>query len=92
MGNCTGPNTEFLDQKNFEKYAGFIWYLELPFKKKFKSKVFIGICICNFFARICTIGAPQIAEKPEPLPMSIFIFVNLAAVFYAFGIKVRKEV
>lgn len=31
-----------------------------------------GIGICNFFARLITIFAPEVAEKSPPLPMALF--------------------
>ena len=39
--------------------------------------------ICNFFARLSTIAAPQVAERPEPLPMTLYLIINVGAVICA---------
>ena len=39
--------------------------------------------ICNFFARLSTIAAPQVAERPEPLPMTLYLIINVGAVVCA---------
>ena len=39
--------------------------------------------ICNFFARLSTIAAPQVAERPEPLPMTLYLIINIGAVLCA---------
>ena len=31
---------------------------------------------CNFFARLVTILAPEIAERPPPLPMTLFVLLS----------------
>jgi len=36
--------------------------------------------ICNFFARLTTIAAPQVAERPEPFPMTLYLLLNVGAV------------
>lgn len=35
--------------------------------------------ICNFFARLTTISAPLIAERPAPLPMIFYMCFNFGA-------------
>ena len=45
--------------------------------------------ICNFFARLSTIAAPQVAERPEPLPMTLYLIINVGAVVCASQLRQR---
>ena len=45
--------------------------------------------ICDFSAKILSIGAPQIAERNEPIPTVMFVFINAIAVAYVFQIKTK---
>jgi hypothetical protein len=46
---------------------------------------------CNFFARIATILAPLIAEKPPPLPMLIFTSMTAGGSVLALFIRPAKK-
>ena len=46
---------------------------------------------CNFFTRIFCTLAPQIAEKPNPLPMVIFITINIIAGIVIQFIKTNRR-
>ena len=45
--------------------------------------------ICNFFARLSTIAAPQVAERPEPLPMTLYMVINVGAIICASQLRQR---
>ena len=45
--------------------------------------------ICNFFARLSTIAAPQVAERPEPLPMTLYLIINVGAIVCASQLRQR---
>ncbi len=42
-----------------------------------------AIGICNFFARLSTTAAPLVAEEPEPFPMTLYLIINVGAVYCA---------
>ena len=45
--------------------------------------------ICNFFARLSTIASPQVAERPEPLPMTLYLIINVGAIVCASQLRQR---
>jgi hypothetical protein len=45
----------------------------------------------NFFARFFTAGAPQTAERPEPVPMIVFLSLCIAGTFLIWLAKPLKE-
>jgi hypothetical protein len=47
--------------------------------------------ICNFFARVVTIMAPEVAEQPAPLPMGIFVTLCSIAAFLTQFIRPLSE-
>ena len=47
--------------------------------------------ICNIFARVATILSPLIAEAPDPVPMSIFSIMCIAAAFLPLFLREVKK-
>ena len=50
-----------------------------------------AIGICNFFARLSTTAAPLIAERPEPLPMILYLIANFGAVYCASQLRSKPK-
>jgi hypothetical protein len=46
---------------------------------------------CNFFARVLTILAPEVAERPPPLPMILFVSLTLIGIILIQFVKPLKE-
>lgn len=49
-----------------------------------------AIGICNFFARLSTTAAPLVAESPDPLPMTLYLIINLGAMYCASQLRSRN--
>jgi hypothetical protein len=67
-----------------------IAYLAMPllFPAIFCSTAF---GVCNIFARIATVIAPELAEVPKPLPMLIFTIIAVAALVSSLFIIVKNK-
>jgi len=50
-----------------------------------------AIGICNFFAKMSTVVAPELAEVPDPVPMSVFAVLTALAAVMALFIQVEKK-
>ena len=47
--------------------------------------------ICNLFARLSTVIAPELAEAPDPVPMSIFSIMCIGAAFLPLFLRRIKK-
>ena len=47
--------------------------------------------ICNVFARFATVGAPLIAEIPEPLPQNLLLVLSIIAMATSFFVQEKTK-